>query len=113
MKAAKRRKLEAAGWRVGSADDFLDQAVKKDPTLKKDQLICPSCKKPYAARACGITHGLIAQELGVPKGDDPYGKPQIRRLKQRIANALWELPAGARKKIGEAIDAWAIAEKQR
>ena len=26
MKAAKRRKLEAAGWRVGSADDFLANA---------------------------------------------------------------------------------------
>ena len=36
MKAAKRRKLEAAGWRVGSANDFLEQGVKKKlPMLHK------------------------------------------------------------------------------
>jgi len=116
VKDAKRRKLEAAGWRVGSTDDFLDQG------LKKDQLICPRCSKPFIAKSCGITHSLIAKELGgggaaqfaaIVLTEDPYGKPQLRRLKQRITNALWELPPGARKKIGEAIDAWAIVEKKR
>lgn len=36
MRAAKRRKLEAAGWSVGAADNFLDQRSKKKlPVLHK------------------------------------------------------------------------------
>ena len=34
MKAQKRRKLEAAGWRFGSADEFLGLPGKKLPSLR-------------------------------------------------------------------------------
>ena len=34
MKESKRKKLEAAGWRVGSADEFLEQAPPREDGLR-------------------------------------------------------------------------------
>lgn len=75
---------------------------------KKRGFICGQCGQPFTARACSPTHALIARELR----EGPYAAPKLRRLKQRIASILWELP-DARKKINDAIDAWALAERKR
>gem|GEM_PF-3229171 len=46
MKAAKRRRLEAAGWKVGSAQDFLNLTAAISCTHNRDNLPAPTDPSP-------------------------------------------------------------------
>lgn len=44
MKSSKRRKLEKAGWKVGSADEFLDLSPEESAYIKIKLALCDSVK---------------------------------------------------------------------
>jgi len=48
--------------------------------VKKEDVICSTCDRPFVTKPCGTTHALIARELG---GAKPYSKSTIRGLAQR------------------------------
>ena len=62
MERSKRKRLEAAGWRVGSAEEFLGLGA-AEATLVEMKLAL-SAKLREARRRCHLTQTALAKRLG-------------------------------------------------
>ena len=62
MKRAKKQKLEAAGWRVGDASDFLGLSPEETAIVEMKLALAAGVKERRIAR--GLTQGDLASRLG-------------------------------------------------
>ena len=62
MKKAKKKKLEAAGWRVGSASEFLGLSPEEAALVEMKVALAAGVKQRRIAR--GLTQGDLASRLG-------------------------------------------------
>ena len=62
MDTAKRSKLEAAGWRVGSAEDFLELSPEEAAYVELKLALSDGLKRHRARR--GITQATLAAQIG-------------------------------------------------
>jgi predicted transcriptional regulator len=62
MKKAKRQKLEAAGWRVGSASDFLGLSREEAAFVEMKLALAAGVKQRRIAKR--LTQGELASRLG-------------------------------------------------
>lgn len=62
MNSAKRKRLESAGWKVGSAGDFLGLS-REEAELVEMKLALGQCLKRYRARR-RLTQEALAEKLG-------------------------------------------------
>jgi DNA-binding XRE family transcriptional regulator len=62
MKKAKKQKLEAAGWRVGSAAEFLGLSLEEAAIVDMKVALAAGVKSRRIAR--GLTQGDLASRLG-------------------------------------------------
>lgn len=62
MKKAKKQKLEAAGWRVGSASDFLGLSPEEAAFVEMKLALAAGVKQRRIAE--GLTQGDLASRLG-------------------------------------------------
>ena len=62
MKDSKRKKLEAAGWRVGSASDFLGLSPEEEALVAMKLALAADIKE--RRRAQGMTQHVLARRIG-------------------------------------------------
>ena len=62
MKKSKKDRLEAAGWRVGSAEDFLGLSREEAAFVEMKLALAESIRRRRQAK--GLTQGELAKQLG-------------------------------------------------
>ena len=89
MDKSKRKKMEAAGWKVGSAQDFLDMAS------TETALVAIRVSLAESIRARRTTAGLTQAEVAKRAKTTRQRRPGWPRLRTPIPRSAWTYVCGS------------------